>query len=189
MTLHSLKTITSIITRFLIKAYFAQLWNNVSRSYFSFIQKLIQILMAYSKKSRLKQVCRNRKGLQLTPSPSPHRPARFLVTSIFYEFKKTVVKWKMVKITKLVETPQRLLVFLTLLLTSTPEMGSRQQLVARDFLIFNRSLTITLRSSAHILFIVDMGKKLLYKCKCNHSFINVENSRSIPGNWNVWLEM
>ena len=68
----------------------------------------------------------------------------------------------MVKITKLVETPQRLLVFLTLLLTSTPEMGSRQQLVARDFLIFNRSLTITLRSSAHILFIVDMGKKLLY---------------------------
>ena len=55
--------------------------------------------------------------LQPPTPPPPHPTSRFLLLSIFRELKKTVLKWK---------TPQRLLIFLTLLLTSTPEMVSCQ---------------------------------------------------------------
>ena len=48
---------------------------------------------------------------------TPHPPPSFLLLCIFHELKKIVLKWK---------TPQRLLIFLTLLLTSTPEMVSCQ---------------------------------------------------------------
>ena len=60
--------------------------------------------------------------------------------------------------TSLVETPQSLLIFLTLLLTSTPEMVSCQQFIATDFLIFNCLLTTTLHRTVHMLFIVETEK-------------------------------
>ena len=32
-------------------------------------------------------------------------------------------------------------------------------------------------------------KDFTRKYKCNHYFINAGDSRTIPGNWNVWSEM
>ena len=53
-------------------------------------------------------------------------PPRFLLTCIFHELKKVVLKWKKTRNWKLVETFERFLTFLSLLLTSAPEIVSCQ---------------------------------------------------------------
>ena len=51
--------------------------------------------------------------------------------------------------------------FITLSLTSTPEMVFYQSLIARDFPIFKRPLTITLHRTPPILFSIKPNKKYL----------------------------
>ena len=60
----------------------------------------------------------------------------------------------MVKITKLVETPQSLLIFLTLLRTSTRD-GILSVINLRYFLIFKRSLTVTLHRTPPIYLVLE----------------------------------
>ena len=59
----------------------------------------------------------------------------------------------MVKITKLVETPQSLLIFLTLLRTSTRD-GILSVINLRYFLIFKHSLTVTLHRTPPIYLVL-----------------------------------